>query len=165
MTITFEPIGRIRSPYTDLSGMPIQPAGAKGTAGRVELDPEYVEGLKDLSGFSHIILLYHFHKSRSFRLTVTPFLDNTPRGVFSTRAPSRPNSIGFSIVRLIGIENHILQIEDVDVLDQTPLLDIKPYVPAFDSRSTVRIGWLEGKTDKDIGRKSDHRFIDPPDDG
>jgi tRNA (adenine37-N6)-methyltransferase len=156
MSILFEPIGLIRSPYTDIAGMPIQPSKAAGVPGTIELLPQLAGGLKDIEGFSHLILLYHLHKSQGFALEVVPFLDTVARGVFSTRAPRRPNAIGLSIVRLASIEGPTLHIEDVDVLDRTPLLDIKPYVPAFDLRPDARSGWLEGKADQD--RRSDGRF-------
>ena len=147
MEIRFKTIGSIRTPFLDTSGMPIQTTGAKGIAGTVEIDPEYVDGLKDLEGFSHVILLYHFHLSTGYSLTVRPFMDDVPRGIFSTRAPKRPNSIGFSVVKLIKIEGNTLHIEDVDMVDGTPLLDIKPYVPEFDIKNVERIGWLSGKAE------------------
>jgi tRNA (adenine37-N6)-methyltransferase len=157
MSFSYEPIGVIRSPFTDLSGMPIQPSQAIGVPGRIELVSELQGGLKDLEGFSHLILLYHFHKSSGYKLEVVPFLDTVARGVFSTRAPKRPNPIGLSIVRLITIEEATLSIEDVDVLDGTPLLDIKPYVPAFDHRPGARSGWLETTAQHNV--RSDDRFI------
>jgi tRNA-Thr(GGU) m(6)t(6)A37 methyltransferase TsaA len=138
--------------------MPIQPAGAQGVQETVEINPEYVDGLQDLKGFSHIILVYHFHLSKSYSLTVKPFLDKQPRGVFATRAPSRPNPIGISVVRLKKIAGNILCIEDVDIIDGTPLLDIKPYVPEFDVHGVDRIGWLSKKADKVKRAKADERF-------
>lgn len=158
MIIEYRPIGVIRSPFTELEGMPIQPAGAAGVRGTVEVFPEYADGLKDLEGFSHIFLLYHFHASRGFKLRVTPFMDTEERGLFSTRAPKRPNPIGLSVAKLTGIEGNLLRIENVDILDSTPLLDIKPYVPAFDRQKDVRTGWLEGAGGKVSERKSDDRF-------
>jgi len=158
MSIQYNPIGLIRSPHSDLQGMPIQPAGALGVKGTVELFEEYREGLKDLDGFSHIILLYHFHLSRSYSLTVLPFLDTVRRGVFATRAPKRPNPIGLSIVRLERIEAAVLHICNVDILDGTPLLDIKPYVSGFDAQENVRTGWLEKAGAAVFDRKSDDRF-------
>jgi len=152
------PIGTIHTPFTKLEGMPIQPTGATGVEGTVEVFEEYKAGLQDLDGFSHIILLYHFHRSTGFSLKVVPFLDNQSRGLFSTRAPKRPNPIGLSIVRLDRIENRVLHVRDVDVLDGTPLLDIKPYVPEFDSREEVRVGWLEKVRGTVSARKSDDRF-------
>lgn len=156
--INYRPIGIIRSPYKETEGTPIQTTGAKGVSGRVEILPDYAEGLKDLGGFSHIILLYHFHISKGYSLTVKPFLDDTPRGVFSTRAPKRPNAIGLSVVRLVKIEGATLHIKDVDTVDSTPLLDIKPYVPEFDSREAERIGWLTGIAEKAAETDADTRF-------
>jgi tRNA-Thr(GGU) m(6)t(6)A37 methyltransferase TsaA len=158
MQVTYRPIGMIFSPFKDIAGMPIQPAGAMGISGTVEIYSEYIHGLQDLAGFSHVILLYHFHKATEARLIVTPFLDTTPRGVFSTRAPARPNSIGLSVVALKSIDHHILHILNVDILDQTPLLDIKPYVPEFDHHLADRIGWLEKAGDKVVEKTADDRF-------
>jgi len=157
--IAYRPIGTIRSPFKDVEGMPIQPAGAIGIAGTVELEPEYAEGLRDLDGFSHILLVYHFHLAKGYSLKVRPFLDDNHRGVFSTRAPRRPNPIGISAVRLVRVEGNILHIQDVDVVDGTPLLDIKPYVPEFDSRRAERIGWLSERVGKAHEVKADKRFI------
>ncbi len=158
MILEYTPIGVIHSPHTRLEGMPIQPSGAAGIKGTVEVFQEYEPGLKDLDGFSHLFLLYHFHRNSGFSLEVTPFLDTEKRGVFATRAPKRPNSIGLSVVRLTGVEGRILQIEDVDILDGTPLLDIKPYVPAFDVRQSVRTGWIEASSDRVSSHRSDKRF-------
>jgi tRNA-Thr(GGU) m(6)t(6)A37 methyltransferase TsaA len=158
MKIVYNAIGTIRTPYTKLEGMPIQPAGAKGVGGTVEVFPAYREGLHDLSGFSHIMLLYHFHLSSGFRLRVTPFLDSRPRGLFATRAPKRPNPIGLSVVRLKRVEGLTLHVENVDMADETPLLDIKPYAPAFDYHRTDSVGWLEGATAAVGQRRSDARF-------
>lgn len=124
--------------------MPIQPSGAVGVRGTVEVFEDFQAGLKDLDGFSHIILLYYFHRSRSFDLQVVPFMDSQPRGLFATRAPKRPNPIGLSIVRLDRIEGGVLHIQNVDILDNTPLLDIKPYVPEFDAQVNVRTGCIKG---------------------
>lgn len=158
MSIELEPIGIIRTPFTDLEGMPIQPAGAAGVRGRVEVFEEYRAGLKDLDGFSHIILLYCFHRSRGYELEVVPFMDSEPRGLFATRAPRRPNPIGVSVVRLDGVEDGVLLVQNVDILDGTPLLDIKPYVPEFDQPGRVRTGWLE-RTGRTVAeRRSDDRF-------
>jgi tRNA-Thr(GGU) m(6)t(6)A37 methyltransferase TsaA len=143
MAIEFRPIGLIRTPHTTSGDAPIQPSRARGIQGAVEIYDDYVEGLADLDGFSHIILLYHFHQSRGYQVKVKPFLDNRKRGLFSTRSPRRPNPIGLSVVRLVRVEGSTLTIEDVDMLDQTPLLDIKPYVPEFDERPDVRLGWLD----------------------
>jgi tRNA-Thr(GGU) m(6)t(6)A37 methyltransferase TsaA len=151
-------IGVIRSPYTELAGMPIQPPGAAGVTGSVELLPAYADGLRDLDGFSHIILLYVFDRSVGYELAVVPFLDGKRRGVFATRAPRRPNPIGMSVVRLDRIQGRILHVEGVDVLDGTPLLDIKPYVPAFDAPASCRTGWLEEAGGQVRDKRSDGRF-------
>ncbi|MBN2841153.1 MAG: tRNA (N6-threonylcarbamoyladenosine(37)-N6)-methyltransferase TrmO [Coriobacteriia bacterium] len=156
--VIFTPIGTIHSPYSDLAGMPIQPTGAADVAGTVEVLAEYAAGLQDLEAFSHIILLYEFHQSRGFDLTVVPFLDSTSRGVFATRAPRRPNPLGLSVVRLERVEGNVLHILGVDVLDGTPLLDIKPYVPAFEPQGEFRAGWLEQNGERVSEHRSDDRF-------
>jgi tRNA-Thr(GGU) m(6)t(6)A37 methyltransferase TsaA len=158
MEICYRPIGVVHSPFTDIAGMPIQPLGATDIAGSIEIFPEFLEGLLDLDGFSHLILLYHFHRVQEARLTVTPFLDSHPHGVFATRAPKRPNPIGLSVVKLLGIEHNILHISHIDILDGTPLLDIKPYVPEFDQHPVERTGWLEQTTGEVRNKKSDNRF-------
>ncbi len=158
MEITYRPIGVIHSPFTEKKGMPIQPTGAAKLRGTVEVLPEFAPGLADLAGFSHIILLYHFHRAGAARLTVTPFMDTQPRGLFSTRAPTRPNPIGLSIVRLLAVEQNKLYIENVDILDGTPVLDIKPYVPDFDQHPADRVGWLERAKGQVRNRRSDARF-------
>jgi tRNA-Thr(GGU) m(6)t(6)A37 methyltransferase TsaA len=156
MKIEYSPIGIVRSPFTKRAGMPIQPSRGRGVKATVELRPEFVPGLADLEGFSHIVLLYHFHQSRGYELRVTPFLDREQRGVFATRAPRRPNPIGLSVVKLIRIEGAVLHIEDVDLLDGTPVLDIKPYVPEFDEPEDFRLGWLAAVRRHEV--KSDDRF-------
>jgi len=156
--INYIPIGIIRSSFKEPKGTPIQSSATKGVNGAVEVFPEYTEGLKDLEGFSHIILIYHFHLSKKPLLKVKPFMDNQIRGVFSTRAPSRPNPIGISVVRLVRIKRSILYIQDVDIVDSTPLLDIKPYVPEFDVREVEKIGWLEKNIHKLSTSKDDGRF-------
>jgi len=138
--------------------MPIQPTGAAGIKGTVEVFEDFQAGLKDLEGFSHIILLYHFHRSDSFELQVIPFMDSELRGLFATRAPRRPNSIGLSVVQLDKIEDNILHIQNLDILDGTPLLDIKPYVPEFDAQLNVRTGWFEKTRKNVLTQKSDDRF-------
>lgn len=156
--VRYRPIGVIHSPFKETKGMPIQPAGAQGVAGTVEVIPEYSDGLKDLDGFSHVFLLYHFHLSQGYSLMVKPYLDDSLRGVFATRAPRRPNAIGISVVRLVRIEGCTLHIEDLDIADSTPLLDIKPFVPEFDSREVERTGWLTGKAEKAAEAEADERF-------
>jgi tRNA-Thr(GGU) m(6)t(6)A37 methyltransferase TsaA len=156
--IVFKPIGTIRSPFTDTKGMPIQPAGAKGIAGTIEIEPEFEAGLKDIDGFSHITLIFHFHLSDGYSLEVKPFMDDKLRGVFATRAPKRPNQIGMSVVSLVKVEGRILHIEDVDIVDGTPLLDIKPYVPKFEAEETVRTGWLSRAANAVGEAKADERF-------
>jgi len=156
--IKYKPIGIIHSPFKEPKGTPIQPAAAKGVNGLVEVFPEYSEGLKDLEGFSHIILIYHFHLSKKSSLKVKPYMDDQIRGVFSTRAPCRPNPIGISVVRLIAIKGNKLYIQDIDIVDGTPLLDIKPYVPEFDVRAIEKIGWLERNVSKLSKSKDDGRF-------
>jgi tRNA-Thr(GGU) m(6)t(6)A37 methyltransferase TsaA len=156
--VEFRPIGVIRTPFEDTEGMPIQPSGAGGIRGTVEVLPEFEEGLKDLGGFSHVTLIYHFHRVSEHRLVVTPFMDPTPRGVFATRAPTRPNPIGISTVRLLAVRGNVLEIEGVDMLDGTPLLDIKPYVPEFDEQADIRIGWLARARGRSRAQKSDDRF-------
>jgi tRNA (adenine37-N6)-methyltransferase len=155
---TYKSIGIIRSPFKTLDGMPIQPSGANGVDGTVEVETKYENGLKDLDGFSHIILIYHFHKSEGFSLQIVPFLDDKPRGLFATRAPKRPNPIGFSVVRLKEVRGNILEIENVDILDGTPLLDIKPFVPDFDVYKNIQTGWLEKASKNVNNKKSDERF-------
>jgi tRNA-Thr(GGU) m(6)t(6)A37 methyltransferase TsaA len=154
--VTYAPIGVIRSGHRAAEETPIQPVYARGCPGRAEIRPEYAEGLKDLDGFSHLILLYHFHRAGEPRLTVVPFTDDSPRGVFSTRHPQRPNPIGLSVVRLVRIEGAVLHLEDVDILDGTPLLDIKPYVPRFDGVENPRGGWTQG-IDEETARRRGRR--------
>ena len=156
--IVLEPIGWIRTSFKQLEGMPIQPTGAETAEGRVIVDPVFEEGLNDIDGFSHLILIYQFHLAKGYRLTVTPFLDNRPRGVFSTRAPRRPNPVGISIVSLLGREKNILLVGNIDVVDRTPLIDIKPYVPDFDAPVVTATGWLEGRAAKSRQMRSDERF-------
>jgi len=157
--VKYRSIGIIHSPFKDAKGMPIQPTGAKGVVGTVEVSPEYCAGLKDIEDFSYIILIYHFHLSKGYSLEVKPYMDENTHGVFATRIPGRPNPIGISVVRLIKVEGCTLHIQDVDILDGTPLLDIKPYVPDFDVRETERIGWLSGKSSNVYKKKSDGRFV------
>lgn len=157
-SVTYRPIGVIRSPFTTRDNMPIQPTGAVGVAGELQILPEFGDGLKDLDGFSHLFLLYHFHLTQETRLRVTPFLDTVLRGVFATRAPNHPNPIGLSVVRLTGRDGLRLFIEDIDIVDGTPLLDIKPYVPEFDHRDPVSIGWMARARSRASHQRSDKRF-------
>jgi len=156
--IRYRAIGVIHSPHKQIEGTPIQPSAAEGVPGRIELEPQYVDGLRDLAGFSHLILLYHLDRAREPRLLVTPFLDSQPRGVFATRAPSRPNPIGLSVVKLVGVEGNLLHVENVDILDGTPLLDIKPYAPPLDNVDDLRLGWLEEHVEHARQQHADDRF-------
>jgi tRNA-Thr(GGU) m(6)t(6)A37 methyltransferase TsaA len=156
--IVFKPIGIIHTPHESGNNTPIQPSAAKGVKGIVEIYPEYSAGLKDLDGFSHIILVYYFHLSKGYRMEVKPFLDKNIHGVFATRAPERPNQIGLSVVRLVKIEKNMIHIENVDIINNTPLLDIKPYIPDFDSAEDVTIGWLQKFKHQFSTKKSDDRF-------
>jgi tRNA-Thr(GGU) m(6)t(6)A37 methyltransferase TsaA len=158
--VTYKPIGVVHSPFKQPRGTPIQPAGAEGTAGTVEVLPEYADGLQDLDGFSHIILIYHFHLSGRPSLRVKPFMDDEAHGVFAMRAPSRPNPIGISVVRLVRVEGNVLHVQDVDIVDGTPVLDIKPYVPEFDIRDVERTGWLEQNVHRLPTSRDDGRFVE-----
>jgi len=152
-------IGVIHTPYRSVKDMPIQPAGAGPAAGSIELNVELAEGLKDLAGFSHILVIYGFHRVAGSCLTVTPFLDQAPHGIFATRAPTRPNPLGLSLLQLVRIAGTTLQVASVDMLDGTPLFDIKPYVPAFDQPvGAVRTGWLETSAGRVATVRSDERF-------
>lgn len=157
--IALTPIGVIHTPFTEIENMPIQPAGGAGVKGTVEVFEAYRAGLQDLDGFSHIMLLYFFHRSNGFDLLVTPFMDTQQRGVFATRAPRRPNPIGLSVVQLNQVEGGMLHIQTIDILNGTPLLDIKPYVPDFDAQTEIRTGWLERARKTVASRKSDERFM------
>ncbi len=157
--IVLDPIGVIYTPHQDIKDMPIQPIAAEGIKGQIELFPQYSAGLKDLEGFSHITLLYHFHKIKGYELVVTPFMDTEKRGIFSCKAPKRPNAIGISTVRLTGIFGYTLFIEQVDMLNKTPLIDIKPFYPRYDNRENVTIGWLEKNKDLPLEKlRADERF-------
>jgi len=158
MKIEFSPIGSIHSPYTEPAGVPIQGVFANGAVGTIEVFPEFSEGLTDLGGFSHIILLYHFHRVQGYSLLCRPFLDVQDRGIFATRAPRRPNPIGLSVVELLGIDGCTLTIGGVDIVDGAPLLDIKPYVPDFDVQPQVRIGWYANAGNKKQ-TVADDRFV------
>jgi len=142
-----KPIGLIRTPFKDKKEVPIQPFKSKAI-GKIEVYKQYQQGLQDINGFSHLLLIFRFHKSRGYKLLVKPFLDTQMHGLFSTRAPRRPNQIGISVVKLLNRKNNILTVKGIDVIDKTPLLDIKPYVPEFAATEKVRIGWLKGKLQK-----------------
>ncbi len=157
-----KPIGLIRSPFHEARGTPIQPPMAADVEGTVELFEEYAPGLKDLEGFDRIWLVYCFDRAEWLgEMIVTPYLDTVPRGLFATRAPSRPNRIGLSSVRLVSVEGNSLNVRGIDVLDRTPLLDIKPYVARFDCFASTRAGWLDSVTsDRTV---ADDRFeLRPP---
>jgi tRNA (adenine37-N6)-methyltransferase len=157
-SILYYPIGVIHSPYKESNGTPIQPVAAPESVATVELFEEFAEGLKDISGFSHLILIFHMHLIKKSKLRVIPFLDTEEHGVFATRAPGRPNPIGFSVVKLERVEGTILHITGVDIIDGSPLLDIKPFVPAFDVRIAERTGWFEKMDNKISTIKDDGRF-------
>jgi tRNA-Thr(GGU) m(6)t(6)A37 methyltransferase TsaA len=143
--ICFEPIGVIRSGFTSVDEPPKQAAFADSATGRIELEEEYVAGLSDIDGFSHVILIYHLHQvGENVPLLLKPFAEDTERGVFATRAPRRPNPIGMSVVQLNSVEESVLTVGGIDVIDGTPLLDIKPFVPTVDTGEDYTIGWLEG---------------------
>lgn len=156
--IKYKPIGIIHSPYREPRGTPIQPTVAQDVEGTVEIFPEYAEGLEDIEGFSHIILVYHFHLSKESSLKVKPYMNDNLHGVFATRAPSRPNPIRISIVRLTRAEGNILYIRNVDIIDGTPLLEIKPYVPEFDVQEAEKKVWLGKNVNKLQKVKDDERF-------
>ena len=158
MKMQYAQIGVIHSPFKTPRGTPIQPGAGKDEPGTVEVFPEYAEGLKDLDGFSHILLIYDFHRVEETSLSVTPFLDDQMRGVFSTRAPNRPNPMGISVVRLVSMEGNTLLVKGLDIINGTPLLDIKPYVPEFDAVHAEKTGWLQDRVTKLTGTKDDGRF-------
>lgn len=158
--VTLRPIGVIRSPHNEANKTPIQPIYAEGTKGRAEILPEYADGLRDLEGFSHIWLIYWFHRASSTQLIVKPFLEDAFHGVFATRAPCRPNPIGFSIVRLMKREDNVLHLAEMDILDGTPLLDIKPYVSRFDHRRGARCGWQDNVDEQTARIRGRRKFGD-----
>jgi tRNA-Thr(GGU) m(6)t(6)A37 methyltransferase TsaA len=156
MNLSIEPIGVIETPYRDPAGTPIQASRANGARGTIRIEPCFHAGLKDLEGFERIWLIYWFHKAPEVSLLVTPFLDSRERGVFATRAPARPFPVGISAVRLVSIQAGVLEVADVDVIDGTPLLDIKPYVPEFDCYPNSRAGWFDESNSR--RRLADDRF-------
>ncbi len=143
----FQPIGLIRSPHKELSKIPIQPVFCEDIEGTVILNTRYIDGLKDLQEFSHINLFYYFNQSQKTCLRVKPYLSNEEHGIFATRAPHRPNKLGMSLVRLVRVESNILYVRDIDILDGTPLLDIKPYIQRYDSRENAKSGWQDAVSD------------------
>lgn len=157
--IIYKPIGIIHSPFKEPIGTPIQPTAGKNIEGTVEVFQEYADGLEDLDGFSHIILLYHFHLCGEAKLKVKPFMDDNEHGIFAIRGPARPNPIGISVTRLLKVEGNILHIRDIDILEGTPLLDIKPFVPEFDVKQEVKTGWLGKNIHKLQTLKDDGRFV------
>ncbi len=161
MMVEYRPIGRITSPWTQPAGAPIQPAAARGIDGILHVEPAFVAGLRDLEGFSHAIVLYHLHLVRGYDLTVVPFLDTASHGIFATRSPKRPNAIGFSVFRIVRIDGADVRVSDVDAVDGSPILDIKPYVPAFDAPDAERIGWFADRLDDLETARADARFSEP----
>ncbi len=160
MEINFSPIGYFKTPFTELENMPIQPAGAKDIEGIIEVLPEFQQGLVDLDGFSHVIILNYLHQCSGYNLMVKPFLDEQLHGVFATRSPKRPNSIGLSVMELVRVENGKVHVRGVDVLNGTPVLDIKPYVADFDNCGATRFGWTQGRSASVSTHRSDRRFVD-----
>ena len=156
-TITLAGIGIIRSPFKEAAGIPIQPVFADGAEGTVEVFPQYADGLNDLEGFERVWLIYWLHKAPPGPLRVIPFRDTVARGVFATRAPCRPNAIGLSCVRLLSVAENRLTIGGVDILDGTPLLDMKPYIPKYDSFPESRAGWCD-QTPASAPTHADDRF-------
>jgi tRNA (adenine37-N6)-methyltransferase len=154
--VAFRFIGSIRTPFRQAAGTPIQGCFAGGAEGSVELFPEFEAGLQDVAGFDRLWLIYCFDRATSPQLIVHPYLDTAERGVFATRSPARPNRIGISSVRLLAVEGRCLRIADVDMLDGSPLLDIKPCVPDFDFFPVQRVGWYEGRLGQ--GKAADDRF-------
>ena len=161
MNISYLPIGYFRSPYTEIKGMPIQPIGAEEVEGYIDVLPEFSAGLKDLEGFSHVFVLYHLHRIQGFDLMIQPFLDTKLHGVFATRSPKRPNPIGLSVMQLQEVTGLKVFLKGIDVLDRTPVIDIKPYVADFDRCNADRFGWFEGKSGNATHHRSDERFAVP----
>ncbi len=162
ITINLKQIATIKTPFCRLENMPVQPRGAKDTLATIEFKNEYAQGLKDLDSFSHAYLIYYFHKVKEHKLRVVPFNDatHTERGVFSTRTPMHPNSIGLSVVEIVDVKQNIVTIKGIDVLDGTPLLDIKPYIENFDRVDTqTKSGWMKSSKDEVSQKRSDGRFI------
>ena len=162
MNINLKQIGTIHSPFCNLENMPVQPKGARDVIATIEIKEEFKEGLKDLDGFNFVYLIYYFHKVKKHQLLVLPFNEktNTKRGVFSTRTPMHPNSLGLSVVELLEVKKNIVTIRGVDILDGTPLIDIKPYIENFDKIDKVpKSGWMKASLEEVSRKKSDDRFI------
>ncbi len=157
-SITYRAIGAIRSPWITPAGTPIQPAAAVDVRGTLEIEAEFAAGLRDLDGFSHVIVLWHVHLVRGFDLRVVPFLDTVEHGIFATRSPRRPNPIAMSVYRLLAIDGTCITVSGVDAVDGTPIIDIKPYVPQFDAPAAERIGWFDGRLDHVKEARADERF-------
>ncbi|MDQ6778753.1 MAG: tRNA (N6-threonylcarbamoyladenosine(37)-N6)-methyltransferase TrmO [Actinomycetota bacterium] len=160
-TICYPPVGVIRSPFTTLEGTPLQSVAGLEVRGQIEIHPQFAPGLKDLDGFSHLHLITHLHRGVPGGLEVVPFLDDTVRGIFATRSPRHPNPIGLSVVRLLAVAGPVLEIAGLDLVDGTPILDLKPYVPEFDSVAAERTGWLEQAAMRVHGARADGRFEEP----
>ena len=163
MQFLIEPVGVCNSPFKELVNMPVQPRGAKDTIATIEIKKELQDALKDLDGFSHIYLIYYFHKVKKPKLQVVPFNDktNTKRGVFSTRTPMHPNSLGLSIVELVEVKENIVTIKGVDIVDGTPIIDIKPYIENFDKIDIpTKSGWMQSSNEEVCCKKSDNRFVE-----
>ena len=158
MKIEFSPIGIIHTSYKSVNNVPIQPTADNDSEGWIEIFEEFADGLADLDGFSHLYLIFHLHKSAGFKLKVIPFLDRVERGIFATRSPARPNPVGLSVVKLVSVKGNIVNIRGLDIVDGTPLIDIKPLVPMFEDSTDIRIGWFEGKGGEIPGKLSDERF-------
>ncbi len=156
--IHLNPIGIIHTPHTKLDEIPIQPVFCEGIEGEVVLDPQYAEGLEGIEAFSHIYLFFHFHAAKKTSLRTIPYLSDEEMGVFATRSPSRPNKIGLSLVRLIGVENNIIKVSDIDIMNGTPLLDVKPYVQRFDSRESAHSGWQDQISEESVKARSKRNF-------
>ena len=156
--ITYHPIGIVHSPFKSPEGTPIQSVAAKGTEAIIEIFPQFSEGLTDLEHFSHIYILFDLHLAQKKELMVVPFLDNKPHGIFATRSPGRPNSIGISVVILDRIENNKLHVKNIDILDGSPVLDIKPYIPQFDVFENVESGWFPKNKETIENKIDDGRF-------
>ncbi|MDP9293461.1 MAG: tRNA (N6-threonylcarbamoyladenosine(37)-N6)-methyltransferase TrmO [Actinomycetota bacterium] len=156
--IAYIPIGVLRSPYSALDGMPLQTVATPEVEARVELDPSVHGALRDLDGFSHLWLLAHLHTVDGWSAEVVPFLDTVPRGLLATRSPRRPNPIGLSLVELVRVDAGVLHVRGIDLLDGTPILDVKPYVPLFDVREDARAGWFEQAGPRVHHVRSDRRY-------